>query len=267
MTNPFNWKFENVVSAYALFFKNDHGTKALRLEVPEIALEFTDGPYIGKDPEGFLYYNKVEDFQQDTNTKHTYHVRDDSINNKTYAVIEFRKSAGAIPYAKFYAPDNYRVATAADMENHTSTGSWVTLKTASCYTTIEKKVNSKTVTATLSSVDKVATWDTGSTSFSSSSFRLQKQTKALSQTKDGQRADKGQANKWFPHVWDLAPNVNKLKDTKWVNYNNDHVVFYENDWTHGFRRFPLEDATQTLGIQSTKTTPALTFSNVKWFDT
>ncbi|KAJ7453472.1 hypothetical protein FB451DRAFT_1408871 [Mycena latifolia] len=205
MTNPFNWKFENVVSAYALFFKNDHGTKALRLEVPEIALEFTDGAYIGKDPEGFLYYNKVEDFQQDTNTKHTYHVRDDSINNKTYAVIEFRKSAGAIPYAKFYAPDNHRVATAADMENHTSTGSWVTLKTASCYTTIEKKANSRTITAILSSVDKVATWDAGSTSFSSSSFLVP------------------------GHLH--YKKLNKLKDAKFANYNNDRVVFYENDWT------------------------------------
>ncbi|KAJ7304821.1 hypothetical protein DFH08DRAFT_902858 [Mycena albidolilacea] len=248
MTNPFKWSFDNVVPAYALFFKNEntHGIqqRALRLEVPEIAMEFTDGAYIGKDPEGFQYYNKEADFEKDSGTSHTYHVSESSTGGKTYAVIEFRHFANSTPYAKFYSPDNHRVATAADMGNHTSTGSWVTLKSASCYTTIKKSSNSRTVTMTLTSVDKVATWDAGSTNFSPSSFEVN----------------------GYLHYKRLG----KLKDAIYANYNNDRVVFYENDWSgKDFVGFfiPLEDAKETLGITSTRSTPAATFTNVKWVDT
>ncbi|KAJ7480583.1 hypothetical protein FB451DRAFT_1365067 [Mycena latifolia] len=246
MTNPFGWKFANGTAAYALFFKNALGYKAVRLEAPDIGLEFTDGTYIGRDPQGFLCYDKLEDFQHDTSAKHTYHVSVaiSSIDSRTYAVIEFRKSPGTTPYAKFYGADIHRVTTAADMGNHTNTGSWITLKTAWCYTTIEKQAYSRTVTVTLASVDKVATWDAGSASFNPSSFRVQ------------------------GHLH--YKRFNKLKDAKFANYNNDRVVFYENDYTgRDFVAFfiPREDATETLGIESTNATPALTFTNVAWVDT
>jgi hypothetical protein len=48
MSNPFNWTFDKVASAHALFFNNDHNQRALRLECPDLALEFTDGAYIGR---------------------------------------------------------------------------------------------------------------------------------------------------------------------------------------------------------------------------
>ncbi|KAJ7142017.1 hypothetical protein C8R43DRAFT_1199900 [Mycena crocata] len=241
MTNPFNWTFNEVTSAYALFFKNDHNYHAFRLEVPEAGLEFTDGAYIGKDPEGFLYYNNLQDFEKGTGKKHNYHILQDSIGGKTYAVVEFRHSANATPYAKFYAPDNHRVTSAADMQNYSSTGNWVALEATSTYTTIEKKSNSRTVTVNMPSADKVATWDAGSTNFNPSSFSV------------------------TGHIH--YKKLSKLKDAKYANYNNDRVVFYENDWTgRDFVAFfiPREDQTPTLGIESTRTTPALTFSNVKW---
>ncbi|KAJ7810699.1 hypothetical protein B0H14DRAFT_2862438, partial [Mycena olivaceomarginata] len=207
MSNPFNWKFENVVPAYALFFKNEntHGIqqRALRLEVPEIAMEFTDGAYIGKDPEGFLYYDKEADFEKDSGTSHTYH---------TYAVIEFRHFANSTPYAKFYSPDNHRVATAADMGNHTSTGSWVTLK-------------------------------------------------ARPATPRSRRAATAAPKSDYMTAAEVAgylhyKRLGKLKDAIYANYNNDRVVFYENDWSgKDFVGFvPLEDAKATLGITSTRST-------------
>lgn len=48
MANPFNWDYTVAKSAFALFFKNDHNTRAFRLEIPDIGLEFTDGAYIGR---------------------------------------------------------------------------------------------------------------------------------------------------------------------------------------------------------------------------
>ncbi|KAK7045059.1 hypothetical protein R3P38DRAFT_3347267 [Favolaschia claudopus] len=225
MTNPFNWSFNSVVSGYALFFKNDHTNgHALRLEIPKDSSTTTT-------------------FQTSSRTR-TYHVMDDTVNGKTYAVIEFRRNPNDKAYAKFYAPDNHRVASAADMGNLTSTGTWITLKSASCYTTIEKKSNSRTVTATLTSVDKVASWDAGSTSFTPNAFKV---------------------NGYLHYK-----RLNKLNDAKYANYNNDRIVFYENDWTgRDFVGFfiPMEDAAETLGIQSTRSTPALTFQNVTWKDT
>ncbi|KAJ7842513.1 hypothetical protein B0H13DRAFT_2098677 [Mycena leptocephala] len=219
MSNPFNWTFDKVASAHALFFNNDHNQRALRLECPDLALEFTDGAYIGRDPEGFLYYDDLANFQKDTGTKHNYEVSQDSINNKTYAVIQFRHAVNDKPYAKFYAPDEAKVATAAKMADYSSTGNWVTFKSASCY---------------------AASWDAGSTTFSPSSFSVP----------------------GYLHF----KKFKTLKDGKYANYNNDRVVFYANDWTGtdfvGF--VPLEDAKDTLGIQSTKTTTAVTFTDVKW---
>ncbi|KAJ7894242.1 hypothetical protein B0H14DRAFT_2683697 [Mycena olivaceomarginata] len=249
MSNPFNWKFENVVPAYALFFKNEntHGIqqRALRLEVPEIAMEFTDGAYIGKDPEGFLYYDKEADFEKDSGTSHTYHVSESSTGGKTYAVIEFRHFANSTPYAKFYSPDNVlrlpRPAT----------------------TTIKKSSNSRTVTMTLTSVDKVATWDAGSTNFSPSSFGVYSSLIHSFRSKSDYMTAAEVAG--YLHYKRLG----KLKDAIYANYNNDRVVFYENDWSgKDFVGFvPLEDAKETLGIASTRSTPAATFTNVKWVDT
>jgi len=241
MSNPFNWTFDKVASAHALFFNNDHNQRALRLECPDLALEFTDGAYIGRDPEGFLYYDDLANFQKDTGTKHNYEVSQDSINNKTYAVIQFRHAVNDKPYAKFYAPDEAKVATAAKMADYTSTGNWVTFKSASCYAVIKKETGNSTVTMTLDSLDYKASWDAGSTTFSPSSFSVP----------------------GYLHF----KKFKTLKDGKYANYNNDRVVFYANDWTGtdfvGFF-IPLEDAKDTLGIQSTKTTTAVTFTDVKW---
>ncbi|KAF7351633.1 hypothetical protein MSAN_01595900 [Mycena sanguinolenta] len=241
MTNPFNWTFEKSTPAFALFFNNDHNQRALRLECNSLFLEFTDGAYIGRDPEGTLYYNRESDFQRDSNRQHIYRVREDVKDGKTYAVIEFRHSANAVPYAKFYAPDNYKVATAAEMGDFTGNGHWVTLRCGHSYTVIEKKSYSSTVTVTLYSDNKSASWNAGSTYFNPSSFRVT-----------------GELH--YKHI-------DNLRNAIYANYNNDRIVFYENDWTgRDFVAFfiPKEDDNDSLGIESTRTTPAVTFSNIRW---
>ncbi|KAJ7676934.1 hypothetical protein DFH06DRAFT_1466283 [Mycena polygramma] len=240
MSNPFNWNYNITKSAFALFFKNDHNTRAFRLEIPDIGLEFTDGAYIGRDPEGFIYYDHESDFQKNSNKNHIYEITVDSMDGKTYAVVVFRHSQNAKPYAKFYAPDNHRVTRAADMENHRGSGNWIGREVTSSFTRIEKKANSRVVTATIAS-DVVGTWDAGSTHFSPNAFVV-----------TGHTHYKGLRN---------------LRNAKYANYNNDRVVFYENDWTgRDFVGFfiPMEEGAETLGIQSTKTTPAVTFTNVNW---
>ncbi|KAJ6532957.1 hypothetical protein B0H19DRAFT_1081159 [Mycena capillaripes] len=48
--------------ASALVFKNKN-TTAIRVEVPELGKELSDGEYIGIDPEGTLYYNDANSFK------------------------------------------------------------------------------------------------------------------------------------------------------------------------------------------------------------
>jgi hypothetical protein len=111
------------------------------------------------------------------------------------------------------------------MGNHTSTGSWVTLKSASCYTTIKKSSNSRTVTMTLTSVDKVATWDAGSTNFSPSSFGAYSSLIHSFRSKSDYMTA-AEVNGYLHYK-----RLGKLKDAIYANYNNDRVVFYENDWS------------------------------------
>ncbi|KAF7370111.1 hypothetical protein MSAN_00641200 [Mycena sanguinolenta] len=245
--NPFGWKFAYAKPASALFFRSTHNA-AIRLECPDINLEFTDGAYIGQDPAGYLHYNSKSDFEQDTNKQQNYFVRlEVAKNGKTYAVIRFRKHPSAKSYAKFCASDKHRVTTAAEMNGHAGTGTWVTLKTGHCYATIEKNSGSSTVTVTPSSIGKVATWNAGSTIFSPSSFKVIGQL-------------------WYKEI-------TELKNAIYANYNNDRVVFYQNDYTgRDFVAFFIPDEDEevdsppTLGIESTKSTPAATFTNVQWTD-
>lgn len=52
------------------------------------------------DPEGFIYYNNESDFEKGSNKNHIYEITVDSIGGRTYAVVMFRHSANAKPYAK-----------------------------------------------------------------------------------------------------------------------------------------------------------------------
>lgn len=66
-------------------------------------------------------------------------------------------------------PTQHRVTRAADMENHSGTGTWIGREVTSSYTRIEKKPNSRVVTVTIAS-DAAGTWDAGGTHFSPDSF-------------------------------------------------------------------------------------------------
>ena len=107
--------FDHNVAAAALFFNNGYN-KAIRVEAPGIAMEFTDGLYIGKgvssqilrrsrrligflraDPEGILYYNAIDDFKMKTHdgTAVTHHYK-----VTTPCTIEFKRDSDTDCYAK-----------------------------------------------------------------------------------------------------------------------------------------------------------------------
>ncbi|KAF8637483.1 hypothetical protein AX16_010811 [Volvariella volvacea WC 439] len=241
MANPYQWKFDHVVPGSALFFNNSHNNRALRLEVPAIAMEFTDNVYIGRDPDGFLYYDTLDDFKMTkhdgTPVTHHYKVYTDSAEGKTWAIIEYRRDSDTDAYAKFIAEDPTGAVAAASMNNYSSTGSWVKLILGSSIATVEKGSRDPTITLYADAIKKKAIWNAGSTQFQPKGF-----------TVDG--------NLYFK-------DYSKLSNAIYANYNNDRIVFYQDDWTgKDFIAYfiPLESSVETLGIPG----ETQTFTNVSW---
>ncbi|KAF8952098.1 hypothetical protein BDZ97DRAFT_1880924 [Flammula alnicola] len=156
MSDPFSdlkSEFDEAVAAAALFFNNDHN-KALRVEAPTIALEFTDSLYIGKEPQGTLFYNAIDDFKMTkhdgASVKHTYMVLQSVAGGKTYCTVEYRRDSDTDCYAKvlFYlqlSTSWLRICT----------GSWSKLVLGSSIATVEKESASQTITIYADAIGKV----------------------------------------------------------------------------------------------------------------
>jgi len=230
-------KYHHETAAFALLFKNDHNTKAIRVEAPGLALEFTDGLYIGRDPEGVLHYNNAADLKR--SGTHYYHVTKTLVDGDTYCQIEFRfGSSSGDPYAKFLAEDPTDAVNAAGMSNHSATGSWQRLSVSSTLATMKKTSSSQTLTVNLESDGKVGTWTLPSNVLKNVGFEI-----------DG--------TFYYKKLSDIGKGI-------WANYNDDRVVFYENDWTgRDFTSFfiPLESNTSTLQAHPSST---LTLQNGSW---
>jgi len=247
---------QSASGAQALLFHNGHDQKALRVEISELALEFTDSVYIGTDPEGDFFYNDMNDFDIDKpGHQHTYKVEQVQYKQKFYIVIEWFRDGSTTPYAKFAAVDNKKVATRSQMDGHTPTNSsqcrWTQLKIGSAAATVEKKYNSKTITVDADVVSKKATWsiddilpdNSGSTVKTSNLVGKDYKVKGVLYYK----------------------KLSELKGSKFVNYDDDRIIFYDNDYTgRDFNAYfiPLDIEAQALG-----TTTAEYFRGVNWIDT
>jgi len=246
MSDPFNISgFTDSVAASALFFSSDH-TKALRVEAPDIALEFTDNAYIGTDPEGILYFYGTNDFKgadaSGTDVKHTYTIKSVVNSGTTYATIEFVRGTDTSPYAKFVAKDPKKVVTTAGLDNYSSTGKWNALLIGSSSAVVEKTSTNSTVTITASVIGKVGTWDSAGSDLDHKTFAV-------------------------PGIlhFKLLTDINKKgnsTDSPYANCNNDRIVFYTSDnFAKDFTSYfiPLENSKEEFGLPNGKV-----FSKVQW---
>ncbi|PPQ77153.1 hypothetical protein CVT26_008099 [Gymnopilus dilepis] len=213
MPDPFSQAataFSEQVSAAALFFSGNN--KALRLEAPDIALEFTDKAYIGTDPEGVLYFNGINDFAMtDGSGKaiiHSYTITSKKVNGTAYAIIGFHqgsdsKHLDSEPYAKFVSKDPNGVVLAAGMNNYSATGKWAPLVIASAAAVVEKHSTNSKVTITAPAIRKTGHWD--------SKGVLDHKTFTV------------KGNLFFKDIKTIGNGL-------FANYNNDRIVFYASDW-------------------------------------
>ncbi|KAF5324260.1 hypothetical protein D9619_011235 [Psilocybe cf. subviscida] len=228
--------YNNVTAAFALLFKNKND-KAIRVEAPGISLEFTDGLYIGRDPEGILHYNDVKDLQQ-TGT-HYYHVAKTVVDGTTYCEIEFRfKSSSATPYAKFVAKDPTDAVNAAGMCDYSATGNWKHLSIGSSHATVTKSSSSQTITINADVIKKVGTWTAPDDVLKDTGFNIE-------------------GTFWYKESDDIKNGI-------WASYNDDRIVFYKDDLhSTNFTGFfiPLPSNLTTLQVFPSST---IIFSGISW---
>jgi hypothetical protein len=242
------------VPAYALLFSDAKGYKALRVDAPDIGKEFTDSVYIGRDPEGFLYYNDLESFSQHDNplaSSDPVYYLIQKLNNpsdgKLLVKITFTRQGADDPHAVFLAEDPLGSVDAAGMNNYTNNGrpgKWNPLELGAVNATIYKKSDEHLITVTIASIHKKVTIT------NNENFLRGKRVSV-----DG-----------ILHFKD----INTLSTGIFANWNDDRVVFFNNDYSgNDFVGFfiPYEYSVDTLQYKPANTPTALTFENVTWSST
>jgi len=233
----FKAEFETTIPATALLFSNKH-EKALRVECPTIAMEFIDKLHIGHDPEGFLCYHAIEDFEMQkhdgTPVTHRYNILRLVHDEKVYIVIEYRRDSDEDCYAKFVAQDHTDSVTAADMVDHSSTGEWGKLVRGSSSATVVKKSSESHIAIYADSIGIVGHWTPGGHELNHKHFTV-----------------KGTI------YYEL---ISEIQSGNHANFSPDRIVFYKDHWnseniTSYF--IPLEIETEQLPYKTV-------FSGVKW---
>jgi len=203
-----NYEFQ--VPAHALFFTHVKRSatpplrRALRLEVPDLGLEFTDNRFIySADPQGTFFYSSIKALSPDDDKNHYKISRIlNPIDNRPCALIEFYTDVNKPNdcYAKFLAYDPDETVKANDMEGWTHDGHWSPVELASVPAEISKEEGASEWTFTAKAVGV-------------------KGTTADSQKWLPDRKIAVRGNLWFQ---DLA----KFKTSIYASYNNDRIVFF-----------------------------------------
>jgi hypothetical protein len=227
--------YNHETAAEALFFKNTvNGTvhQAIRVEVPELGIEYTDNAYIGKDPEGIFYYDGASDMTGNAKAK----VLKVTVNGKNYVQIKFYTEYENETYAEFVAEDPYATVDAAGLNGSVRDGNWTPLNIGTANASIYKRTSEAKITLTADSISKKATMNY--------SGRFDVDVKGTL---------------FFKKYVDLTSTK-----AKFASYNNDRIVFYENDYTgRDFVAYfiPFEGTTKTLGIAAANT---VIISDIAW---
>ena len=116
------------------------------------------------------------------------------------------------------------------MQNYTATGSWVRLSVASSLATVNKSSSNNTLTVNVETVSKTGTWTLASnvlekTGLSEYMFICESSSLATVENIDDISKNKDIDGTLY---YKKLPDINK---GKWANYNDDRIVFYENDYT------------------------------------
>jgi len=209
----FEKSFDNFVPAAALLWWWTESQFGMRVEVASLGKEFSNGMNLGKDPEGFLFFNDSGDLEK----KMLYDVYYNTVTDSTQRafVIQFYNegSTAAQSFAKFIAKDpkstvKYTISAA--------TGTWTDVTASESAGSITKTSTGDTWTLTIPSIHKSVTFKDNGTTTTSNHKRV---------------ATLGQL------IW---KDINKITNGIYVDYRDDRIVFTEtNEWSTDFCAFYL----------------------------
>ncbi|KAF9254553.1 hypothetical protein L218DRAFT_1009557, partial [Marasmius fiardii PR-910] len=213
---------------------------------PDIGIEFTDGAYIGTDPSGVLYYNYRDHFDSGDTVNYKVTREINPSDSKVLAHVKFFSDDETLCHAEFLAYDLQETVNGASMNNYQRSGKWQNLALGSVTATVKKLDDQRTIYITVVPLGKKAQW----------------------QDKDrvtGQEALHGKAVNvnGMLHFKDF----NTVTKGYYANYNNDRIVFYENDYTsRDFVAFfiPFESWPRNLEVQASSTA---IYQNISWSST
>ncbi|KAJ7224581.1 hypothetical protein GGX14DRAFT_651113 [Mycena pura] len=233
-------KYTQQTKAEALFFHSSlyENEKGLRVLLPDMALEFTDGSYIGTDPQGHFYYNDLETAK--TANKYESDKTTNPVGNKRVAWVKFYKDNTLV--AEFLGDDSFDVVNLAGMVGYRTSGHWQH-SSADSYVEahLKKEANSSSVTLDISKkIHRIATMTTVDSQLT--------------------KAQLGIIGKFH---YDSLDNVSK---GHYVSYTNDRLVFYESellskDFTGYFIPEGRDDNLKILGIDTSR---ELILSGTTW---
>ncbi|KAF9263141.1 hypothetical protein L218DRAFT_944677 [Marasmius fiardii PR-910] len=205
----FKERYSHQTSADALFF-NGGGHKGLRVEVSNLGIEFIDGAYIGTGPSGLFYYNYRGHFDAGDQVNYKITREINPSDSKVLAHVKFFSNVETQCYAELLAYDPQETINAASMNGYQHGGKWQDLTLGSAPATVKKFADQRTLSLTVAQLGKKAQWPD--------------KNKVT-----GREALHGKA----VNVNGMLhfKNSNTVANVKFANYNNDRIVFYENDHT------------------------------------
>ncbi|KAF9544209.1 hypothetical protein CPC08DRAFT_799885 [Agrocybe pediades] len=215
---------DQVPAAALLWWWLDTADKfGVRVEVPTLGKEFSNGMYIGRDPEGTLFFNDPDDFHGENSSADPLKCKYDVYYNNNASspafVIQWYTTNASEAFAKFVAKDPNRVAK--NLIN-SADGSWSDANASESFARITKQSSSNTWTMTIPSIHKKVTLPTNSASITN-------------RPAHNQRVDTMGILVW--------KDINKIEKGVYADYRDDRIVFTEtNEWSVDFCAFflPLE---------------------------
>ncbi|KAJ7616078.1 hypothetical protein FB45DRAFT_1107144 [Roridomyces roridus] len=215
-------KYHNQTAAAALLFEGKYGDKGLRIEAPGICKEFTDNSYIGsgEDPQGMLYYYSADDFERQDERQRglvmSYYRVQKLVDTKGDASVHITfwtdGSSEDKPFAEFVAKDPQGLVSAYNMDGYAAKGAWLDLDLAVCTAFVRKTSTEDKITLTVDALNGLtAVWYDDKTVGGGPRKTLEGKSIAVT------------GNLSFKKLRDLKKGI-------FAKYNNDHIVFYSNDW-------------------------------------
>ncbi|KAJ7224578.1 hypothetical protein GGX14DRAFT_651111 [Mycena pura] len=208
-------RYTTQISAEALFVHSSQHNyvKGLRVLLPDLSLEFTDGSYIGTDPLGQLYYNDVATLKT-ANKYVSDTARNPADKNQLVAWVKFYKDSTLV--AEFLGNDYFGVVEAAGMVGYEHSGYWQPSSIDSqAGAHLKKEANSNSVTLDISKkIKRIATMTTNDPELKAAKLDI---PGAL-------------------HYGDL----DDVSKGIYVSYANDRLIFYHDDFVgKDFTAYPF----------------------------